>query len=190
MQSSQKGNVVVALLVVLSITALEVYYAFTTHSRDANTTQRRHLVQGSVKEVLTAADQLLKSPKSFMNSVRGSLNKTSGDLEKCMSDGTYDCPAGGGPFSIYRDDASLLYSDAVNPDVGLNFSLQKCQGYSNPLDFFCAIKLKLIWKPECPASGGCFLPHIDIQGAVEIKSSFLDRMVFNTEPYTFVKRIR
>lgn len=190
MKSSERGNIVIAFIVVLLMATFQIYFFISQHARDAATTQRRYLVQGSAKEVLSAANQLLTSPKSLMNSVRGSLNKTDGDLERCMSDGTYDCPSAGGPFSIYQDDPALVFSNAVDDAAGINFAMQSCQSYTNSGDSFCAMKLKLIWKPACPTTGSCFLPPIDIQGVVEIKDSFLDRMVFNLDPYKFTKRIR
>jgi hypothetical protein len=190
MKKAERGNILLGLLTVILLGIIEASYFFDTVANSHSVTQKRYLTQGSVKEILSTADQALESPKALMNSVRGPLNKTGGDLERCMSDGTYDCPKAGGPFSIYLEDPTIVFSNAVAPDSGLSNSLQPCSGYSNSQDFICISKLKLVWKPTCPAVGACTLPPIDVSGVVEVKLSFIERITLNTSVFTFAKRIR
>jgi hypothetical protein len=190
-KSSNQGNIIVSLLAVTLLGALQAFYFFNSHYFTHGTNLRRYTTHASTKEILFTANELLTSPKSLLKSVYGPLNNTGGlQLSRCFDDPTYDCPAGGGPFSIYREEDATVFSDAVDPDRGLSYDVKSCTGFSNAQNNVCVLKLALTWKPTCPPLGPCNLPSITVTGQPTFKIGYIEKLVLNLTPYTFTKQIR
>lgn len=190
-KSSNEGNIIVSLLAVTLIGALQAFYFFNSHYFTHGTNLRRYTAHASTKEILFTANELLTSPKSLMKSVNGALNNTgTNQLARCFTDPTYDCPTGGGPFSIYREEDAGIFSDATDPDRGISYDLQSCTGFTNAQNNICVLRLDLRWIPTCPGPGPCYLPSITVTGQPAFKLGYIEKLVLNQAPYTFTKKIR
>lgn len=181
---NQKGNVLVIFLLSMAIATLAVFSFYYTRNSAFIANSVLQTTSANIQVMQSNLVGMLNNPLAWAETYKAAAN---GNLIRCMTDLTFDCPRSSTPL-VMMNGLGDVYYDATAGTTGFTNTATICSRYGLADNAGCQLRFTVTWTPECPPNGTCIMPSIVVNMDL-VMTGYTGVYSINPEPYRYVLRI-